>query len=197
MSKANKTRKYIIEKTAVIFNKKGYDGTSLNDLTRATNLTKGSIYGNFKNKEEVAAAAFNYNYQNLIRKFQAELVHHNTAKGKLLAFKKIFIEYMPEIFKNGGCALLNNAVYSDDTNQKLKDLSVKAFNSWRQSLMDIINEGKKNGEFKSYINERYYAELFISMIEGSGIVAKTTGDYSYFTNTMDHFEHMVMHEILK
>ncbi len=58
LTKAERTRQYIIASTAEIFNKKGYEGTSLTDLTSATKLTKGSIYGNFRNKEEVAAAAF-------------------------------------------------------------------------------------------------------------------------------------------
>jgi len=38
------TRKIIIEKTAHIFNRKGYAGTSLADLTVATQLTKGRVY---------------------------------------------------------------------------------------------------------------------------------------------------------
>src|ERR1700722_8888899 len=61
ISKAERTRQFIIEKTAPIFNKKGYAGTSLSDITAATGLTKGSIYGNFADKDEVALAAFDYN----------------------------------------------------------------------------------------------------------------------------------------
>ncbi len=55
-SKAERTRKFIVERTAPIFNMKGYSGTSLTDLTAATGLTKGSIYGNFENKDDVAIA---------------------------------------------------------------------------------------------------------------------------------------------
>jgi TetR/AcrR family transcriptional repressor of nem operon len=61
MSKAERTKQFIVEKTAPIFNTKGYAGTSLNDMINATGLTKGSIYGNFVNKDDVALAAFDYN----------------------------------------------------------------------------------------------------------------------------------------
>ena len=54
ISKSEKTTKYIIETVAPIFNRKGYAATSMSDLTAATGLTKGAIYGNFKNKEELA-----------------------------------------------------------------------------------------------------------------------------------------------
>ena len=43
MSKAENTKAYIVEQTAPIFNKKGYIGTSLTDLTEATGLTKGCV----------------------------------------------------------------------------------------------------------------------------------------------------------
>ena len=62
MSKAEETKAFIIEKIAPVFNKKGYAGTSLSDMTEATGLTKGSIYGNFSNKDEVALAAFDHNF---------------------------------------------------------------------------------------------------------------------------------------
>ena len=60
MSKAEKTRAFIIEKSAPVFNIKGYAGTSLNDLMLATGLTKGSIYGNFKDKDDVALSVYRY-----------------------------------------------------------------------------------------------------------------------------------------
>ena len=60
MSKAGRTRQFIIETTAGIFNTKGYAGTSMSDITEATGLTKGSIYGNFGNKEDVALAVFDH-----------------------------------------------------------------------------------------------------------------------------------------
>jgi AcrR family transcriptional regulator len=43
VSKSERTKQYIIEKTAPVFNEKGYAGTSLTDLENATGLTKGSI----------------------------------------------------------------------------------------------------------------------------------------------------------
>ena len=67
MSKAERTKQFIVEKTAPIFNMKGYAGTSVNDMMAATGLTKGSIYGNFKNKDDVALAAFDHNRKRWIR----------------------------------------------------------------------------------------------------------------------------------
>ena len=71
MGKAERTREFIVEKTAPLFNRKGYAGTSMSDLTEATGLTKGAIYGNFENKDEVALAAFDYNLARMVQRVRA------------------------------------------------------------------------------------------------------------------------------
>ena len=58
MGNAASTRELIIDKSIPIFNTKGYYATSLSDITQATGITKGAIYGNFKNKDEVASEAW-------------------------------------------------------------------------------------------------------------------------------------------
>ena len=65
-TKAERTTQYIIETVAPIFNKLGYVGTSMSDLTEATGLTKGALYGNFENKEALAMSAFEYNSKRLL-----------------------------------------------------------------------------------------------------------------------------------
>ena len=47
-TKAERTTAFIIETVAPIFSRQGYVGTSMSDLTEATGLTKGALYGNFE-----------------------------------------------------------------------------------------------------------------------------------------------------
>ena len=70
ITKSEKTKAHILEKVRPIFNKNGYFGTSLSDITKATGLTKGAIYGNFKNKEDLALASFNYNINFVLSKIR-------------------------------------------------------------------------------------------------------------------------------
>ena len=63
MTKGEQTRRNIVEAAAPIFNKRGYEGSSLNDLMQATGLKKGGIYRHFSSKEELAAKAFDYTWE--------------------------------------------------------------------------------------------------------------------------------------
>src|ERR1700743_2896220 len=100
-SKAERTRQFIIEKTAEVFNKKGYAGTSLADLTEATGLTKGSIYGNFENKEEVAIAVFDYNSCLVADHVDALIAQAPTYYDKLLVYTKVYNN--SKFAARGGC----------------------------------------------------------------------------------------------
>jgi len=191
MSKAKRTKWYIIEKTAEIFNKKGFTGTSMSDMTKATDLTKGSIYGNFANKEEVAITAFNHNYQNLIKRFSSNLNKESTSKGKLLAFLSTYEEAFDDIIDQGGCPILNNAVDTDDTNSNLSILSAKAFTDWNSNIQTIINIGKAKKEIYSAVDSEYYADLFVSMIEGGLLLAKSTGEKRYFDHNIQHLRTII------
>ncbi|MCB9298396.1 MAG: TetR/AcrR family transcriptional regulator [Lewinellaceae bacterium] len=68
MAKAEKTRQYIVEKAASLFNSKGFAGTSMDDIVKATGLSKGGVYGNFSSKEAIALSAFEHAVQRVSRK---------------------------------------------------------------------------------------------------------------------------------
>ena len=191
MSKAKRTKWYIIEKTSNLFNTKGFAGTSLNDLTSATKLTKGSIYGNFKNKEEVAIAAFNHNYQNLIKRFGSLMSEKKNSIEKLKVFLDTYESTYDEIITMGGCPILNNAVDTDDTNELLHALSKKAFSDWNKNISSIIETGKKNKEIYDAVDANYYSNLFIITIEGGLLLAKSTGEKQYFSHAIDHLRKII------
>ncbi|WP_281990688.1 TetR/AcrR family transcriptional regulator [Aquimarina aggregata] len=184
MIRSEKTRQLIIKKTASIFNKKGYTGTYLSDLTNATGLTKGSIYGNFKDKNEVALEAFRYNY-----KFQTEQVlfkieKENNSANKLLAFLNHYKTEFKPIFNNGGCAILNTAVDADNGNDLLNKEVIKTIHNWHQKINLILTDGVKNNELKNIDIETFSYRL-ISLIEGSILLAKTLNKPEILINNID------------
>lgn len=172
LSKAERTRQYIIEKTAVIFNKKGYAGTSLADLTEATGLTKGSIYGNFENKEEVAIAAFEYNAGRVADHVDSLVAQASSYYDKLLVYTTVYAN--PTLADRGGCAILNTAIEADDTNGLLKDKAAKAVARWRKKVADLIKGGIDAGEFKTDIDVSQTALAIVALIEGGVMIAKVT-----------------------
>ncbi len=176
MSKAERTRQFIVETTAPIFNIKGYAGTSVSDLTAATGLTKGSIYGNFVDKEAVALAAFEHNWSLVLAVLHAEMDKHNSNMGKLLALAGVFGNYQTLAFPEGGCPLLNTAIEADDTHPALRSKALAAFQGWKRHIVALIEAGVAAQEFRQGVDAEQTALTLIAMIEGAIMIAKLTGN---------------------
>lgn len=172
MSKAERTKQFIIEKAAPIFNTKGFAGTSLSDLTEATGLTKGSIYGNFESKEQIALDAFKYG---VVRIKQAVQSKTDTVENtdKIFLFLDFFLDYVFSPPVDGGCMLLNTAVEADDTQPVLKKEVAKellTIVTYVQKLLEEASIHKKLTE--GYTTEMLAYAIFCA-IEGAMMIART------------------------
>ncbi|OIV41073.1 TetR/AcrR family transcriptional regulator [Flavobacterium johnsoniae] len=185
MGKAERTKQFIIEKTAPIFNMKGYSGTSMSDITEATGLTKGSIYGNFENKDEVALAAFKFNVKKLQESFSSEIEKETTFKGKLLVYPRLYSDYYELRVTKGGCPIINTATEADDTHPVLKKNVERVILAWKEKLVYFIEQGIAAGEFKAKaIDPEKTALTIIAIIEGAVMITKITGDLSNLSTIM-------------
>jgi TetR/AcrR family transcriptional repressor of nem operon len=57
------TRRCILDEAALSFARRGYAGTSLNDVIKATGLTKGAFYFHFSSKEALALEVFRHKHE--------------------------------------------------------------------------------------------------------------------------------------
>jgi AcrR family transcriptional regulator len=189
--RTEKTRQFIIETAAPIFNKKGYAGTSMSDLTAATGLTKGSIYGNFKDKNDVAVHAFQHNIDLIFDFFNKELKGAPTTLDKLLAYPRGFRKIYPMILSYGGCPILNTGVEADDTHAVLRKMAVEVLAKWKKSIVRLVEKGKADGVFQPNVEAHDAAETLIAVMEGGCVLTKITGEASYMRNAIDTAEAMI------
>lgn len=191
MTKAERTKAFIIEKTASIFNTKGFAGTSLNDITAATGLTKGSIYGNFTNKDEVALAVFDYNLERATANISRQIAAQDSVQNKLMIYAEVYTDFFDAQCENGGCPILNTAVEADDTHPELRKKAAAAILSWKNRIISIVNEGLEKKEIKANVDASQIALTMIAMIEGSIMISKLLNDKSYMTAVMQSMKKLI------
>ncbi len=191
LSKADRTRQFIIETTSGIFNMKGYAGTSMSDITEATGLTKGSIYGNFGNKEDVALAVFDYNSSKVRQVIQERIQQAKTYHDKLMVYAQVYDQFTRSSFPQGGCPVLNTAVEADDTNSLLKDRAAKAVLRWKKNIQDLIQGGVAAGEFKEGLDHGQIALSIVALIEGGIMIAKVTNSQTNMDKIMQTVELLI------
>jgi TetR/AcrR family transcriptional regulator, transcriptional repressor for nem operon len=173
--KAAKTRQYILEKAASVFNKRGFAGTSLADLEAATGLTKGALYGNFNDKETLAEDAFIY-ATSLVRERTSDILEPiPTFKGKLLALLDFFAEYVLQPPIPGGCPLMNTAVEADDHRISMRPIVSAEIIRVVNTIAALLKKGIRAGEFKKETKVRELAYTFFCAIEGAIMFSRVEG----------------------
>lgn len=191
LSKAERTKKFIIEKTAPIFNAQGYAGTSLADLTQATGLTKGSIYGNFENKDEVALAAFDYNFGRVTEYIKSKMLAVENAIDRLMVYPEVYSNFLQIPFLKPGCPILNTSTEADDTHPALRGKATEALNYWKRSIENQIKRGIERKEIKKETDPTRMAVIIMSLIEGSVMQAKVTGRPAELKIAMDFLNEII------
>jgi len=191
-TKSERTKQFIIEKTAPVFNERGYAGTSLTDLTNATKLTKGSIYGNFENKDEVALAAFDYNFNRITLYLKERILATDNSIERLLVYPKVYGDFLKIPFLKPGCPILNTSTEADDTHPKLKEKASNALIFWKASIVNQIKRGIEREEIKAETNPTEVALILMSLIEGAIMIAKVTGKSNDLKTTMNYLEKIIL-----
>jgi TetR/AcrR family transcriptional regulator, transcriptional repressor for nem operon len=145
----------------------GFDGTSLADLCRATGLTKGALYGNFADKEELASEAFRYTISKMRSFGSRSMRSQPTNRKRLEALLEFFLRAVLNPPVRGGCPLLNTAVEADDHRPSMRKTVVKELEKSVNTMTKLLDRGKIAGEFKKNINSKEIATFCFCAIEGA------------------------------
>lgn len=166
------TRLTILEKASILFNTQGYKATSLSEICRAANLTKGAIYKNFKDKAELEKEALLFMCHKLLSDIGDGITKAEGAEAKLLAIIKYFEGYYNRPPFKGGCPLMNASIEVDDGNPELKAVVKKVMNTMFDALCAVINNGIKHGQIKKDVDVNGFASIILSSLEGAVMMIK-------------------------
>ncbi len=67
------TREHLLAAAEQVFAERGFHGASLDEVAAAAGFTKGAVYSNFRNKEDLFLALFKANYDREIEAIRATL----------------------------------------------------------------------------------------------------------------------------
>lgn len=195
LTKSERTRQFIIEQAAPIFNRKGFAGTSMSDILEATGLAKGGLYGNFDSKEEIAREAFKFLFERVYAEIVAAVTQQTTMLDKLIAICDYHKDYTKKHMEEGGCPILNFSIEVDDTMPRLKKDVRQAVDKMLNDLYRVIEKGKRLGEFRKEVNSERYAGVIYAQIEGAIFLAKALDDHKKLNQSLEFLKDLIIKDI--
>ena len=197
MSKGEQTRERILARSAQLFNRQGYFGSSLADIMRETGLEKGGIYNHFSSKEQLAVEAFDYAYELVQQRMRQALAGKLHAREQLQSLVSVFqgiIEDPPII---GGCPILNTAIDADDANEALRDRARSAMDNLRSTIHRIITKGIERQELRPGIDPDEVASILIATLEGAIMLSNLYKDPVHMKRAAGHIVNYIETVLVK
>ncbi|NOW94307.1 TetR/AcrR family transcriptional regulator [Mucilaginibacter sp. SG564] len=171
LTKAERTKQFILETAAPIFNQKGISGANIDDVLAATKLTKGCLYGHFEGKEDLALQVVDHMLNTNGEKMLLAISKGKTAKAKVFAFLDFYKDPLNTYLK-GGCPVFNIAVESDDNFPAIKEKIAGVIRHGQELFVSILNQGIAGGEFSEKLDPAIYAFKAVSAVEGAVVMCR-------------------------
>lgn len=139
-----------METATLIFSQKGYNRTSIQDLSKASGYSKGHIYYHFENKEKLFVLLAQKTMEDWDTKWKVKQSSYASATEKLYGIAlHVLYNYQTPLLK-GGQELASNPASSPESVKALHELAVIPMGAYRA----ILQEGVEKGEFEDgNINE--------------------------------------------
>jgi len=165
-SVSQKNAKKILDATLKLFVKKGFHGTTISDISKATRLTEGGIYFHFENKYDFLTkllAEYERNYLNkMIEEVEAQSGKATDKMAHFLRLTQNFASKNREL-----CLCLPNlATELCSINRRYEKDIKRIYDKHIKFFVDLIEEGKKDGSFRD-VDSRIVALHLIGSNEGN------------------------------
>ncbi|OQY45147.1 MAG: TetR family transcriptional regulator [Desulfobacteraceae bacterium 4572_87] len=182
------TKKRIIDSARELFAEKGYQQTTVMDISKKAGLSEAALYEYFQGKEGLLLTIPDLWVSHLLNDLEGQLFGIKGALNKLRKFLWWYLHKVEEspldakivyLFLKTNARFMETEVYSN----------VKALYG---NLIDIFEEGRREGDMKPDLNPYFARDIFIGTMEHlvTRWLLKERG-YSLFENLEEVFQLMV------
>jgi AcrR family transcriptional regulator len=163
-------REIALRAAMLLFWKQGFDGTSYTDLTKATGMSKPTIYATFGDKVELFRKAMIFYAEQATTLYQ-EALEQPTAREAVEACLRLARGLNDTTDEPKVCFLVQGALTGSADTQELRAELGALQRQATQLLQKRLEQGKRKGELPSKANTKVMAEYYTSVVTGLSVQA--------------------------
>lgn len=164
-----------LNKAMEVFWNKGYEGTTLVNLLKATKLSKSSLYATFGGKRALFLAAFDAYRKNREREISHVLGSGSGREGIERFFYMIIEGARSSEFSNG-CMSINQAVEMAPHDSDVCIRVKQDFQAMEKSLIQAIERGRADGSVKGSKTAHELARILVVAFPGLQVMVRAKCD---------------------
>lgn len=163
----------VLEKARNVFWEKGYNGTSMDELVKATGLSRSSIYDSFGDKHGLYTKTLQHYQQTQ----QQQMLHHMPqglpGRKKIQWFFHNSINDSICDKQRKGCYMLNSTTELANLDSSVNELAIASMEAMENLFTGWIKEGQSDGSIAKKFTVRALARNLYSSFNGLKVVGQT------------------------
>ncbi len=164
---ALETRKKILESALDVFYEKGYSKTTLDDIAERAGVSRGPIYWNFKNKDDIYLISLKECYQELYRLISPE---EGDARSPLRSLTDLMNNRIMILRDNQRMRKLieiaRHKTEIKSNQQEILELQIEIDITFKNKVIRLIELGKEKGEVKNNLDAGVVSIAILSYLNG-------------------------------
>ncbi|MFG3434614.1 TetR/AcrR family transcriptional regulator [Lysinibacillus fusiformis] len=174
----------VLEAAMQIFWEKGYEATSLSDLTSRMGIQRPSIYSTFGDKKELFEAALRRYTTSRAADIRARLQSHVSVKQAFATFfeEVIQAEYTKDL--SNGCFCINTMVELAPHDERFEVLTREHQLYLAVIFQETIERGVQAGELEAGTDAKSLAQALIVSLIGLTVMMKSQPQRSFVDNAI-------------
>ena len=186
----NKTKRKIFETSMKLFAEKGYDATSIEEITATVGVAKGTLYYHFSSKEEIFNFLVEEGMKLLKNSIEIKTSKFDNSIDKLKAVILIEIKVLAK-YENLITIILNQFWGTETRNLACQ----KYVLDYIETIENIINIGIKKGEI-SNVNPHVLASTIFSLTYSILVYKIQTGKPIDVQTLYNQYQNIIVNGLL-
>lgn len=184
-------RDEVMDRTMKLFWKKGYNGTSMQDLVDATQLNRSSIYNTFGDKFSLFLESLK-RYQRIERgRLHELLIKEESAISALRTFFDNIIERIGIDEENKGCYITNCTAELSAVDRDTKKFLLENQEGVLNLFEDLLSSARDKGEISDTQETKSLALYLFSSLQGIRLTSMLVTDKKALKTVVDNIFQMV------
>lgn len=162
-----------VERAMGVFWSRGYHGTALPDLLRATKLSRGSLYAAFGGKHALFLRALDRYIVDALARMDVEFDPRRKPVDGLRAFLAGYVERTSGANGRRGCLLVATAMEMAGHDRDVETRVRAFFKSMETKIAAAFERAKTAGELAAGVEPASAARILVCFVEGLRVTGKT------------------------
>ena len=174
-----------LSQAVALFSSKGYSETSMEDIVKATGVSRYGLYGTFGNKRELFEAALERYAESMGKQSFLRLLEPEATLDHIRAIFRERVEDMCDQGQSKGCLFIHTAQELAPQDHEIKDVLQKFMKRIAKAFAIGLESAKAQGEIRADVDAKAGGEMLTSTMFGLAVLGRTGFDKETLDGIVD------------